>query len=104
MNTDLRDAFRDEFPRARWFLVETSKNLAEERLLAREGHFYKSDSTRKSNSDEGVNARENEIDQDNSEWNFRPVTFPHIVLDGRDSVEDNAKRIEEYRGKLQCPR
>ena len=99
VNTDLRAAFRDVFPGAQWILVDTQKQLSEERIQAREGHFYKnastSDENNNDNNNEAKEALSNNTVDDNSEWEFRPVDFPHTVLDGRDTVEDNAKRIVE---------
>ena len=33
---------------------------------------------------------------DNSEWEFQSVDFPHVVLDGRDTVDTNSKIILEF--------
>ena len=106
VNTDLRVAFRVAFPNAEWILVDTNKQLAEERILTREGHFYKnaeiSNKEEKdtiSSSEKEDNTKVNDInddDKNNSEWEFQPVDFPHVILDGRDTVEENAKRIVKY--------
>ncbi|KAL9178339.1 hypothetical protein ACHAXT_001767, partial [Thalassiosira profunda] len=99
VNIDLRTAFREEFPQAQWILVDTHKSLAEERIASREGHFYKttssSSSEDRSANDATKEAEGDKSDDDNSEWEFRPVAFPHMVLDGRDPVDANAKRIAE---------
>lgn len=97
VNTDLRTAFRDAFPRAQWILVDTDKNLAEERISAREGHFYKAESSSTNSDDEVTNSCDDSkcANEDNSDWEFRPVDFPHTALDGCDTVEANAKRIVE---------
>ncbi|KAL7531837.1 hypothetical protein ACHAXR_004266, partial [Thalassiosira sp. AJA248-18] len=95
VNTDLRTAFRGVFPHAQWILVDTHKKIAEERISAREGHFYKN-----ANSSDDKKIRINEakeapcnVSDDNAEWEFRPVDFPHTILNGRDDVEVNAKQI-----------
>mmetsp|Transcript_68056 Transcript_68056/g.76197 ORF Transcript_68056/g.76197 Transcript_68056/m.76197 type:complete len:245 (+) Transcript_68056:69-803(+) len=84
VNTDLRDIFRYRFPNAEWILIDTSEEECTKRIHEREGHFYK-----------GGKPVKKEIDnkEDNSEWKFAPVTFPHIILDGNDPIEDNAKRV-----------
>jgi len=96
VNTDLRTAFRDVFPNnAYWILVDTSDDLAIERISKREGHFYKNTNNVKEVEDDAItNVKDN--DNDNSEWNFQPVTFPHMILDGRQDVEVNARQITEY--------
>lgn len=106
VNTDLRVAFRDKFPTAQWILVDTNKQLAEERILTRKGHFYKSVETSTKEEKDTISSNEkeddtkgNDINDDddddktNSEWEFQPVDFPHVILDGGDAVEENAKLI-----------
>jgi len=84
VNTDLRDIFRYRFPSAEWVLIDTSEEECTKRIHEREGHFYKGGKPVKKE----INNKE-----DNSEWKFSPVTFPHIVLDGNDHIEDNAKKV-----------
>ena len=98
VNTDLRNAFRGHFPGATWILIDTKKALADERICNREDHFYKGASSAEASGSDGGGGSTtggSEADEQNSEWEFKPVEFPHIVLDGRDRVEDNAKRILE---------
>jgi len=103
VNTDLRAAYRVAFPHARWILVDTDERLCEERISAREGHFYKNAPNDGQGEDDDDGAAETgrgrgggEADDDeNSEWEFRPVDFPHVALDGRDAAEANAARIAE---------
>ena len=118
VNTDLRVAFRDTFPNAQWILVDTNKQTAEERILTREGHFYKNAETSTKEENDTTNSNEKEDDtkvndinddddldydddddddndKSNSEWEFQPVNFPHVILDGGDAVEKNAKQIVE---------
>lgn len=95
VNTDLRDIFRERFPSAEWILIDTSEEECTKRINEREGHFYKGeinmDDTASETSDEALETDE----KDNSEWKFAPVDFPHVILDGFNSVEDNAKKIVE---------
>ena len=109
VNTDLRVAFRNTFPNAQWILVDTNKQTAEERILTREGHFYKNAETNTkeekdttdSNEKEDdtkvndINDDDDDDDDDDDEWEFQPVNFPHVILDGGDAVEKNAKQIVE---------
>ena len=97
VNIDLRDAFRDEFPRARWILVDTDARTSEGRISAREGHFYDDAPSDEGDDGGGGGARGGDANggsDDGSEWEFRPVDFPHVILDGREPVEFNANRIE----------
>ena len=102
VNTDLRTAFTNVFPEAQWILVDTHKRLAEERIAAREGHFYKnasgaSDTDSNAEDDYKDEAQSNDANtnKDKSEWEFAPVDFPHIVLNGNDAVEVNVRRVIE---------
>ena len=94
VNTDLRTAFRDAYPESQWILVDTSDGLAKERISKREGHFYKNTDNAKEVEEDETNGAKDK-DDDNSEWNFQPVTFDHMILDGRQDVEVNAKQIME---------
>ena len=80
VNTDLRDVFRERFPRAAWLLVDTAPAEASRRIAAREGHFY------------AGAAAEEEAAAD-SDWAFAPVAFEHTRLDGAASVRENADAI-----------
>ena len=91
----------------------TPESVANERIEQRKGHFYvgkqkptTTTTTKDSDSsDDEINIKppilssteKNEVinddDNNNSEWNFVPVTFPHIILDGNDPVETNAQRV-----------
>jgi hypothetical protein len=86
VNEDLRASFRRRFPTSVWCLMDTSSEEASERIAKREGHFYKG-STKASppSSQSGQGSK-----SDNDDWSFAPVDFPHIVLDGRDTIENNA--------------
>ena len=90
VNTDIRDTFRKRFPRAGWFLVDTSEDEAAERIRRREGHFYKGKV--ESAAEEELESRPK---SDNDEWNFAPVTFPHTALDGTKPIEHNAERVAD---------
>lgn len=94
----MRIEFRKRFPDSEWILVDTSKALAEERILSREDHFYKGSGGIQNNEkgdDSIAKAVESSdtADEDNSEWEFQPVDYPHVVLDGNDEVATNAKKI-----------
>jgi gluconate kinase len=96
VNTKLRAAFRDAFPAAHWILVDTHKDLAKERILCREGHFYKAESLNNSEVEKNSSNETNNAMVDNSEWEFQSVDFPHVVLDGRDTVDTNSKLILKF--------
>lgn len=104
VNTDLRDVFRSRFPDAVWALVDTSEEQANIRIQTRQDHFYKGEQTtaqkdpeqpteaqqlQEKNGDDGGD------DVDNSEWKFAPVTFPHTILDGAESIDVNAKKVAD---------
>jgi len=105
VNEDLRAAWRAHFPQAAWCLVDTSAASADIRIAQREGHFYNvegagADPTAASkivSVAEPAAGAEVEgggglaVDEDNSEWDFAPVTHPHHVLDGEAPVHANAR-------------
>ena len=95
VNTDLRIVFRNSFTEAHWILVDTSDDLAKERISKREGHFYKNTENTKEVEEDDTTTNAKGKDDDNSEWNFQPVTFPHMILNGRQDVEVNATQIME---------
>jgi hypothetical protein len=84
--------------------VDTKKDLAEERILAREGHFYKVANNTRTITKTDECPKQSTDDSDNSEWEFQPVDFDHSVLDGRNSISDNAKRIADIieETRLEC--
>lgn len=100
VNTDLRDIFRSRFPNSEWVLIDTTEEECTKRINEREGHFYKGElsaeelpSTEEEANEESSATTRDDKDDDNSDWKFAPVAFPHVVLDGFDSVEDNAKKV-----------
>ena len=96
VNTDLRDIFRSRFPRADWILIDTSEEECTKRIQEREGHFYKGETPAKNAKTDTIDESVAKDDkQENDDWKFAPVTFPHIVLDGCDSIEDNAHKVAE---------
>lgn len=102
VNTDLRDIFRERFPSAEWILVDTTEGGCERRIREREGHFYKGKIVPDDGGDKAATEKvpededkENDDDADNSDWKFAPVEFPHLVLEGSDPVEENARKIVE---------
>lgn len=101
VNTDLRDVFRSRFPNAKWILVDTDENEATKRINERKDHFYKGEKgDPKRKESKGPKA---ENDSDNSEWKFAPVTFDHVVLDGNDAVEENARRVAQVLSEIMDP-
>ena len=97
VNTDMRVEFRKRFPDAVWILVDTSMEVAEERILSREDHFYKG-SGGIQNEEEGDSTTKtiessNTDDENISEWEFKPVDYPHVILDGNDDVASNANAV-----------
>jgi gluconate kinase len=81
VNCDMRDIFRTEFPSSKWILLDSTPNLAEERMQQRQGHFYKGGPP---------------LLPRGEEWLFAPVEFDHLVLSAEDPVDHNcAKIIEE---------
>jgi gluconate kinase len=95
VNTDLRDIFRSNFPKATWILIDTSEEEATRRIDARQDHFYKGDTSKGSESAsvEKEETKTTKADVDDSDWNFAPVTFDHTVLDGNQSIDVNAEKI-----------
>ena len=77
--------------------LHNSKELAEERILSREDHFYKGSGGSTHEESDPTTTQTVESgdtdDKDNSEWEFKPVDFPHVVLDGNDEVTTNAQKI-----------
>lgn len=99
VNTDLRDIFRARFPSAEWILIDTTQEECTKRINEREGHFYKGEINKEEDGDTASETSEElsekDDEKDNSDWKFAPVDFPHVILDGFNSVEDNAKKVVE---------
>ena len=96
VNTDLRDIFRSRFPSAEWILMDTSEEECTKRINEREGHFYKGEISTEDTASETSDGSPGDVDEkDNSDWKFAPVDFPHVILDGLTSVEENAKKVAE---------
>ena len=116
VNTDLRDHFRSRFPHVNWALVDVTDSTAQQRIDAREGHFYKGknnnndgngngaaqheiddekdiSNTTHEKDDKEENDKDDANDKDNSEWDFAPVDFEHVLLDGLLSIEQNANHV-----------
>jgi hypothetical protein len=78
-------------------LIDTTEDESTRRINAREDHFYKGDTSSDETSDSDLESVEDEEDSepdvDNSEWNFAPVTFPHVSLDGNQPIDVNAKKV-----------
>jgi hypothetical protein len=100
VNKDLRDTFRSRFPHAKWLLVDTTEDEAQGRIQTRQGHFYKGKVTttdvvkdQHEQTESSSNAANNDKEKDYNEWEFAPVEFPHIVLNGENSVAENAEIV-----------
>lgn len=65
--------------------MDTSEAESNLRISQREGHFYggKPTDTPEVTDDEATS-------QDDNEWNFAPVDFPHRILDGSQPIDTNA--------------
>lgn len=103
----MRIAYRERYAKSEWILVDTKQNIAEERILSRQGHFYKGSNVNTATvSDECTDAKKQKVgknsndSRDNNEWEFQPVDFPHVILDGCDSISKNARRIVEVVRKM----
>ena len=91
VNADLRNVFRNKFPGAVWALIDTPENEAQVRIEQRSGHFYKG----KVGTNAGTKPKDStNNDANNSDWNFAPVTFPHEILNGENTVKENAENVQ----------
>jgi gluconate kinase len=63
-------------------LIDVSETTAQNRIDTRQGHFYKGK----------LKGSISETD-DNAEWEFAPVDFDHILLDGLKPIEENAQHL-----------
>ena len=100
VNNDLRDVFRERFKDLVWILVDTNSDIAEYRIATRDpNHFYKGGPEKKLNDSFPYrsNHKKKSTNQpkrdDNSDWKFDEVHFQHIILNGEDSVEQNANHV-----------
>mmetsp|Transcript_26611 Transcript_26611/g.25480 ORF Transcript_26611/g.25480 Transcript_26611/m.25480 type:complete len:244 (-) Transcript_26611:252-983(-) len=96
VNNDLREVFRTRFPNAIWMLLDVMDQTAQERIETRSGHFYNGNNKKtKTSSKEPKNHSKELVSKksDNSEWEFAPVLFPHIILNGSSSVKVNAEIV-----------
>ena len=81
-------------------LVDTSEEEANKRILERKDHFYKGDARDEDTKEEVPPASDDEEVAEDSDWEFAPVTFPHTILNGDESVETNAKKVLEVLKEL----
>ena len=113
VNDDIRIIYRRRFPNAIWILVDVNDDLASERILMRRGHFYKrvceieggdeySNANAETKNDDDDDDDDNDDDDDDDddddgrkedEWDFQEVPFDHVILNGEESVEVNARRV-----------
>jgi len=89
VNTDLRTIFMSRFPEATWVLIDVSERTAQSRIDSRLGHFYKGNLKSPIAQDD----HPKRITKDNAEWEFAPVDFDHISLDGLKPIEENARHL-----------
>mmetsp|Transcript_43788 Transcript_43788/g.105624 ORF Transcript_43788/g.105624 Transcript_43788/m.105624 type:complete len:221 (+) Transcript_43788:47-709(+) len=105
VNDDLRDIFRSNFPEATWVLIDTSEAEATRRINSRQDHFYKGEASQTTTDEDQTSSSTEQnddptTDQDNSDWKFAAVTFEHIILDGKETIEKNASKLIEIIKKL----
>jgi adenylate kinase family enzyme len=92
VNEDLRRNFRQHFPNSYWILIDTCEEEAQRRIRLRAHHFYKGKPHTDSMSNHGKpNSAVN--DNDNNEWKFSPVIFPHAVVNGHKAIEVTSSEI-----------
>ena len=89
VNEDLRIYFRQFFPHGRWILLDTKENMAKERIDKREGHFYKN----QTEQTEQIEQKQDVENKSSAEWRFAPVSFPHLSLDGSNTVKNNTHAV-----------
>ena len=116
VNTDLRDFYRQRFPKAHWVLIDTSEFEANWRIQQRTDHFYKGEGDdqtgletdfdddknnntsltgQKEQQDATSSTATSTTEEDNHEWKFAPVEFEHMILDGTNTIEENANHVVE---------
>ena len=83
--------------------MDTTEEEAGQRILSRQGHFYKGkvvSSGQTQQQEEKKITSNRRPGSDNEDWNFAPVTFDHVVLDGTRSVDENAEIVARGLVKL----
>jgi len=95
VNQDLRDYFRQRFPQTKWVLINTTEMEADLRIQQRENHFYKGKDGAEGKIERELPTKdiEENTKEDNPDWEFDPVDFEHISLDGKCSIDQNAKQV-----------
>jgi gluconate kinase len=96
VNTDIREVFRKAFPSSTWILMDTDEETAQQRIKQRKDHFFKGKRPVGATSatlSEVIAGSSSSPNVENTEWDFAPVIFDHIVLNGKDNVETNASKI-----------
>jgi AAA domain len=94
VNDDLRINFRNRFPNSYWILIHTSEIEAQRRIQQRSNHFYKGKQP-PLGADRNEPVRQQSLN-DNNEWNFAPVTFPHTIVNGHNSIEETSSEVVEW--------
>ena len=83
--------------------MDTPEDEAAKRIKQREGHFYKVTEDSKKEQQEQQHDAPNLEGRDNGEWQFDPVLFSHIALNGIDNVEENSiKVVKVIQDQLKC--
>ena len=59
------------------------------------GHFYKGEIPAEVPDERDGSPIIEDDDKDNSDWKFASVTFPHLILDGQSSIDNNANKVVE---------
>ena len=95
VNDDLRINFRNEFPNSHWILIHTNELEAQRRIEQRSDHFYKGKQpNNEADCTESIQ-HPSTSSNDNSEWKFAPVTFPHTIVNGHNPIEETSSEITE---------
>jgi gluconate kinase len=89
---DLRQMFRNRFPKSKWLLIDTSDEEAGNRIKQRTGHFYKG---KTSNAENELPEAERNDAGKNSDWAFAPVDFQHTIVDGMLPIESTARIVAD---------
>lgn len=93
VNDDLRINFRQQFPNSYWILIHTSEVEAQRRIQQRSNHFYKGKPLHTESESSIGSPHHHQISNDNNEWNFAPVTFPHTIVNGHNPIEQTSSEI-----------
>jgi thymidylate kinase len=94
VNADIREFFRQSFPSSTWILMDTDEETAQQRIQQRKNHFFRRKLDACVAAYAGIESSVSSPSlADNADWQFAPVTFDHIVLNGKEDAETNASKI-----------